>query len=343
MASKNTVLLLFLFTLFTILSAQPSIVDRNVTVSYDGSGDFLTIGEAVESAPSFSSSVYIIYIKKGEYREYVLIPQDKRNLVFIGDGMLETRIIGDRSNSSGFGTQDTATVVVLGNGFIAQDIAIVNTAGPNGNQAVALRTEADRCVFYKCRIEGYQDTLYAKKYNQFYREGDIFGTVDFIFGQSSTILQNCNIYCRMPNRGQSITITADGRDTIDKSTGIVFHNCNILATQELEQEKKNFNSYFGRPWRPYSTSVVMQSFIADFISPEGWLPWNQEDKQTLSTLTYIEYGNWGLGSNINGRVNWTGFKVYNDSKDVLKYTVQYFINGSEWLPSTGVPFVAGLV
>ncbi|XP_026436378.1 probable pectinesterase/pectinesterase inhibitor 39 [Papaver somniferum] len=246
------VLLLFFFSLFTILSAQPSIVDRNVTVSYDGSGNFTTIGEAIESAPSLSTSIYVIYITKGENRENVVIPQHKKNLVFVGDGMLNTKIIGDRSNATGFGTQDTATVVVLGDGFIVQDIAIINAAGPDGNQVVALGTEADRCVFYKCRIEAYQDSLYAKKYNQFYRECDILGTVDFIFGQSSTILQNCNIYCRKPNLGQSITIVADGRDTLNRNTGIVLHNCSVLATPELEALKQDFFSYFGRPWRNYS-------------------------------------------------------------------------------------------
>ncbi|KAI3952192.1 hypothetical protein MKW98_005887 [Papaver atlanticum] len=113
-------------------------------------------------------------------------------------------------------------------------------------------------------VEGYQDSLYAKKYNQFYRECDILGTVDFIFGSSTTFLQNCRIYCRKPNVGQSITITTDGRNSLDMNSGIVLHNCSIIATEELENVKHNFSSYFGR-----------------------WLPWNE----ILSTLTYIEYEN----------------------------------------------------
>ncbi|XP_026419549.1 pectinesterase 2-like [Papaver somniferum] len=226
---------------------------------------------------------------------------------------------------------------------MAHDISIINTAGPNGHQAVALRTEADRCIFYRCRFEGYQDTLYVKRYRQFYRECDIFGTVDFIFGQSTTILQNCNIYDRKPNRGQSITITADGRYGSEKKTGIVLHNCSILATKELDRAKKNFSSYFGRPWRSYSTTVVMQSLIGDFISREGWSPWSKDDNKTLSTLTYIEYKNRGPGAKTKERVKWEGFKVYNNSKDVLKYTVRNFLKGTEWVPSTGVPFTADLV
>ncbi|KAI3855254.1 hypothetical protein MKX03_026112 [Papaver bracteatum] len=340
MAYENMILLICLFTLLKVCSSQSF---HNLTVATDGSGDYRTINEAVEASPSMSRSPYVIRIRKGSYKENVLIPQNKRNLVFRGEGMLTTKIIGHRSNASGYGTQDSATLIVLGDGFMARDIAIVNTAGPNGHQAVALISEADRCVFYRCRFEGYQDTLYAKINRQFYRECDILGTVDFIFGQSTTVLQNCNIYCRRPNQGQSITITADGRDTLKINSEIVLHNCSILASKGLERVKNHFRSYFGRPWRSYSTTIVMQSYIGDFISGEGWLPWSINDNKTLSTLTYIEYRNRGPGAKTKGRVKWGGFKVYNDSKHVLKYTVKNFINGNEWLPSTGVPFTAGLV
>ncbi|KAI3944503.1 hypothetical protein MKW92_046967 [Papaver armeniacum] len=286
MAYENMILPLLLICLFTLLKVCSSKSSYNLTVAIDGSGN-----EAVEASPSISRLPFVIHIRKGSYKENVLIPQNKKNLVFRGDGKLITKIIGHRSNA-----------IVLGDGFMARDIAIVNTAGPNGHQVVALRTEADRCVFYRCRFEGYQDTLYAKRNRQFYRECDILGTVDFIFGQSTTVLQNCNIYCRRPNQGQSIMITADGRNTLKINSGIVLHNCSILASKGLEKVKNHFSSYFGRPWRSYATTVVMQSYIGDFISREGWLPWSINDNKTLSTLTYIEYRNRGPGAKTKRRV-----------------------------------------
>ncbi|KAI3855251.1 hypothetical protein MKX03_026109 [Papaver bracteatum] len=256
------ILLICLFTLLTSCSSQLS---HNLTVMT--SGDYRIISEAVEASPSLRILPYVIHIRKWNYKENVLIPQNKKNLVFRGEGMLTTKIIVYWSNASGFGTQDSATLILLGDGFMARDISIVNTAGPNGHQVVTLTTEADRCVFYI-----------------------------------------------KPNQGQSITIKTDGRDNLKINTGIILHNCNILATQGLERVKKYFSSYFGRPWRSYSTTVVMQSFVGDFISREGWLPWSKDDNKTLSTLTYIEYGNRGPGAKIKGRVNWRGFKVYNNSK-----------------------------
>ncbi|WZY68640.1 hypothetical protein YC2023_000880 [Brassica napus] len=78
--------------------------------------------------------------------------------------------------------------LVSGEGFVAREICIRNTVGPKKGQAVALRVSSDRAVFYRCHIDAYQDTLYAHKYQQFYRECQITGTVDFICGHATAVL-----------------------------------------------------------------------------------------------------------------------------------------------------------
>jgi len=98
---------------------------------------------------------------------------------------------------------------VVGDGFIARDITVQNTAGAANHQAVALRSGSDLSVFYRCSFEGYQDTLYVHSERQFYRECDIYGTVDFIFGNAAVVIQNCNIYPRYPPN-KTNTITAQG-------------------------------------------------------------------------------------------------------------------------------------
>lgn len=76
---------------------------------------------------------------------------------------------------------------VVGDGFITQDITFRNTAGATNHQAVALRSGSDLSVFYRCSFEGYQDTLYVYSDRQFYRECDIYVTVDFIFGDATVV------------------------------------------------------------------------------------------------------------------------------------------------------------
>ncbi|GLT61208.1 hypothetical protein SLA2020_339300 [Shorea laevis] len=122
--------------------------------------------------------------------------------MFIGDGMDATVISGDRNYIDGWTTFRTATFAVSGRGFIARDITFENTAGPEKHQAVALRSDSDLSVFFRCGIKGYQDSLYTHTMRQFYRECRISGTVDFIFGDGTVVFQNCQILAKkgLPNQ-----------------------------------------------------------------------------------------------------------------------------------------------
>ncbi|KAJ6338026.1 hypothetical protein OIU76_007658 [Salix suchowensis] len=126
---------------------------------------------------------------------------------------------------------------VVGDNFIARDMTFRNTAGANNHQAVALRSGSDFSVFYKCSFEGYQDTLYVHSQRQFYRECDIYGTVDFIFGNAAVVFQNCNIYARNPPN-KTNTITAQGRTDPNQNTGISIHNCRVTAASDLKAGPK---------------------------------------------------------------------------------------------------------
>ena len=124
----------------------------------------------------------------------------------------------------------------MGDGFIARDITIRNTAGAANQQVVALRSGSYLSVFYRCSLEGYQDTLYVHSQGQFYRECDIYGTVDFIFGNAAVVLQNCNIYaCYPPN--ETNTLTAQGRTDLNQNTGISIHDCTVKAASDLRRPK----------------------------------------------------------------------------------------------------------
>lgn len=205
---------------------------------------------------------------------------------------------------------------------------------------MALRVGADHAVVYRCEILGYQDTLYVHSLRQFYRECDIYGTVDFIFGNAAVVLQNCNIYSRKPMASQSNTITAQNRKDPNQNTGISIHACKILATPDLEASKGSVQTYLGRPWKMYSRTVYMLSSIGGHVDPRGWLEWNGDF--ALDTLYYGEYMNNGPGAGVGQRVKWPGYQVITSALEASKFTVAKFIYGSSWLPSTGVAFIAGL-
>lgn len=310
-----------------------------ITVASDGSGNFTTISDAIKFAPNNSVDRVIVYVKEGVYYENVDIPSWKTNIVLLGDGSDVTVISGKRSVGDGWTTFRSATVAVSAEGFLARDITFENTAGPEKHQAVALRINADLAAVYRCTILGYQDTLYVHSFRQFYRECDIYGTIDYIFGNAAVIFQGCNIISRMPLRGQFTVITAQSRDTPDEDTGISMQNCSILATEDLYSNMSTVKSYLGRPWMNYSRTVCLESYIDDFIAPEGWTNW--VGTQGLDTLYYGEYENYGPGSDTSSRVSWQGYHVM-DYNDASNFTVSEFITGAEWLDSTAFPYDDGV-
>ncbi|KAF7837602.1 pectinesterase/pectinesterase inhibitor PPE8B-like [Senna tora] len=319
---------------------QATLIVADVVVAADGTGNFTSVTAAVEAAPDYSMRRFVIHIKRGLYLENVVIKKKKWNLVMIGDGIDATVISGNRNFVDGWTTFRTATFAASGRGFIARGITFQNTAGPIKHQAVALRSDSDLSVFFRCGIYGYQDSLYTHTMRQFYRECIIKGTVDFIFGDASVVLQSCQILVRKGLPGQKNTITAQGRKDPNQPTGFSIQFCSINADSELVPFASSTETYLGRPWKTFSRTVFMQSFISQIVMPRGWLEWN--GSLWLDTLYYAEYMNHGPRAGVANRVKWPGFHVFNESSQASEYTVARFIDGNYWLPSTGVTYIDGL-
>ena len=226
-----------------------------------------------------------------------------------------------------------------GEDFWAQDIKIQNKAGAEKQEAVSLRVNADFVALYRCSFIGYKNTLHVHSFRQFYRECDIQGTIDFIFGNAAVVFQSCDIVTRMPMASQFTVITAQSRDSSDENTGISIQNCSIVAANDFHSNSISVKSYLGRPGGAYSQTVYLESNIDDFIDPAGWMQLSidgDDDDQGLDTLYFGEYGNYGPGSSTDNRVTWLGYHVMNII-DALNFTVVEFINGADWLGFTPFP------
>ena len=226
--------------------------------------------------------------------------------------------------------------VVRGHNFMAQHLSFENSAGPQNGQAVAVLDYAKYTVYYDCRFLSFQDTLYSRGQCQFFRECEVYGTVDFIFGDGLAVFQDCNIYARV--RSDEITVTAQSKDRSWWKSGFSFQNCTVTVSPEIASSKDKVKIYLGRPWRQYSTVVFMESFLDDNVRPEGWVLW---EGVPINNLFYAEFNNRGPGADTTHRVNWSTFHVL-DKQLAKNFTVKFFINGSDWLPETHVPFRTGL-
>ncbi|MBA0768567.1 hypothetical protein Gotri_017362 [Gossypium trilobum] len=327
-----------------LLQAKPTDLKPNVVVAKDGSGKYDTITKALAEVPPKSPNRFIIHIKAGTYKEQVLLPKEMTNVMFIGDGPTKTIITNDLNciRDHPLKTFGTATVGVDGAGFMARDIGFENTAGPSGHQAVAFRATCDMVIMFNCHFNGYQDTLYAHKQKQFYRDCLISGTVDFIFGDAASVFQNCLIIARKPGENQNNMITAHGRKFPYTHSAIVLQNCTISGAPDYLPVKDKSKTYLGRPWKALARTIIMQSNIDDIITPEGYSP--MVGTVGLDTGYFVEFQNRGPGAKTEGRVKWPAIKTI-DINEAKKWTPGVFLETEtdKWISQTGTPCYPDMV
>ncbi len=289
-------------------ATSPPAYPSQIIVALDGSGNYTSIQEAINSTRDVSIFRVEIRIKNGRYHEKLNIPSWKTNISLIGESKERTiisyddysgkKVPGgkDQYGRDKFGTFTSYTVLVQGNGFIAENLTIENTAGRVG-QAVALHIEADRVLIKNCRLLGNQDTLYLTKENarQYFLNCDIEGTTDFIFGEAVALFENCVIKS-LVNSYFTAASTQEGQ-----RFGFVFLNCKLIADSAATKV------FLGRPWRPYAKTVFLHCELGSHIVVEGWNEWKGDamfpDKE--KTAYYAEFENTGAGAKTQGRVSWS--------------------------------------
>ena len=307
--------------LITITVLQVSSKGYDFVVDQSGSGDFITVQQAINAVPHVRKHETRILIKKGIYKEKLILASTKTNITVIGEHVTNTILTYDdfasKPNVFGeeMGTSGSSSFYVFGDGFRAENITFENSSGPVG-QAVAVRVDGDQIVFINCRFLGFQDTLYphGDGSRQFYKDCYIEGTTDFIFGWSTAVFEDCEIYSK--NGGHYITAASTNEET---AYGFVFVNC------KLTSDAPDQSVYLGRPWRPYAQTVFIYCEIGAHIKPEGWHNWDKPEAE--KTSFYAEYQSAGKESSVAERVDWS----HQLSEEALaNFSLTKIFNG--WIP-----------
>jgi pectinesterase len=176
----------------------------------------------------------------------------------------------------------------------------------------------DRGIFRNCRFLGYQDTLLPQAGRQYFDRCYIAGAVDFIFGGSAAWFDHCTIH-----------VTAKGyitaaNTTRDQRYGYVFDHAKIDG-------EPNVKTMLGRPWRPWSATVFLNTEMSDAILPAGWNNWNDPARE--KTVRYAEYGSTGPGAGASARVPWARQLT---AAQAAEFTVEKVLGGLDgWNPQTG--------
>ena len=289
-----------------------------IVVSRDGTGNFRTLQEAIESARAFMDYTVTIYVRNGVYKEKVIVPSWVENIDIIGEDRDKTIITyDDHANINKMGTFRTYTVKVEGSDITFKNLTIENNAAQLG-QAVALHTEGDRLKFINCRILGNQDTIYtgAKFTRLYFKDCYIDGTTDFIFGPSTALFENCMIHSK---RNSYVTAASTPKEA---KYGYIFKHCKLTAEPGVDKV------YLGRPWRPYAYTLFIECELGKHIVSAGWHNWGKQSNE--ETARYMEYKNTGEGANASERVAWSKQLTKKEAEAVTVDAI--FRTQSNWNP-----------
>ena len=164
---KKLLLLIALSLSVTVQAAKSYDNPDTIVVARDGTGEFRTIDEAIEVCRAFMDYHKVIYIKKGTYKEKLVIPQWLQNIELCGEDRDKTIITyDDHANINKMGTFRTYTLKVEANDITLKNITIENNSARLG-QAVVLHTEGDRLVFINLYTLIFQGVLHLR-YNRLY-------------------------------------------------------------------------------------------------------------------------------------------------------------------------------
>lgn len=332
------------FVPFPALKSAPRLavdippVDKTLYVAADGTGDYYSIQRAIDVAPSGGA---VISVAPGTYHEVLTINKHNIKLRSPYRDAAKTVVVADRSAGTAGSTLESATVNVLADDFLAENISFTNDFNrthpqlPQGSQAVALLVRGDRGIFQNVRILGHQDTLYAgggeclgqgadracRPARQYFDRCFIEGNVDFIFGDGKSVFDHCIIRSNPHSVG---FITAQSKSYAKQDSGFVFHDCHVVAAFSVE------NVYLGRPWRPYATVVYLNTRMDAPIVPAGWREWHPNETQYLPTAFFAEYHSSGPGADPSQRQS---YAVQLTREQAEEFEPENFLRGSDgWNP-----------
>jgi pectinesterase len=263
-----------------------------------------------------------IEIAPGVYHERVIVTQNHTNITLVGMGKSPADVVITNSLNAkqAGGTFFTETVEINGDGFEADNLTFENTAGNTG-QAVAAAVRADRAVFKNCRFLGHQDTLFADYGRQYYVDSYIEGGVDFIFGNATAVFDHTELHANGPGY-----LTAQSRTSPEQTTGYVIIDSKVTSGIPAGAPRDTVG--LGRPWRPFSRVVYIDTELPADVIPGGWSAWGRTNETPQAY--YAEFESKGPGANVAARVAWSHQLT---AREAARYRPRVFLAGKDhWNP-----------
>jgi len=279
-----------------------------ITVGLDGTGDFATIQGASDWIPQNNTLRRTIRVKPGVYRDSAYFAQNRNFVTLAGDAtdrkavqfihLYAAEVYGDGARSLGTLRIDSNDVSVrdmtIDNGaYVAQPNLAGTFAPPAPAFAGPINTVATtgkRLVFDNVLMKGGQDTLYTITGIAYFHNCEIWGSVDFIYGEALGVFNNCDIV-QIRSTGGPIGAPST---LLAQPYGEVFLNCRFpraLVADGYPYDVGINNTTFMRPWRQDGATAVINCQLGTHISTKGWGEWGSREVTCRSR----EYGSTIIG------------------------------------------------
>lgn len=242
---------------------------------------YATISAAVAAAQAGDT----ISIANGTYNEQVVVGRSQHNLTFIGAS--QTGVILQA------GTNQTA-MVINGTNILVETMTIRNTVNQGSTSCHAVLLYGGQIEFYRCYINGWQDTLGVWYGPYYFSYCEIRGEEDFIYSGGPAYFSVCNI------RQMNTTGGCNSAPSTPQGTpfGIVFNDCTVCRSANVN----NNSSTLMRPWYPYGETAYINCSMDSHITATAW-----DDNGHASTARGAEYGSKTLSGatiNLSTRPSW---------------------------------------
>jgi len=247
------------FAILAVLALPALATTRSVPSSYS----------TIQAAVTAASSGDTISIASGTYTETVTIHNTKSNLTFIGAS--QTGVILQSGTN-------TTTLTIHGTGITFEYMTIANTLQNGSTTSHAVYVDSKRVEFYRCYINGWQDTFAIWDNAVVYCSlCEIRGCVDFIYSGGTAFFSSCNIKQIRSTGGVNCAPS-----TPSSARGFVFSSCTINRASDVATN----TSTLMRPWGAYGETAYINCSMDTHITAAGWSGWDGRE----STCRAAEYG-----------------------------------------------------
>ncbi|MFG6687087.1 pectinesterase family protein [Mariniflexile sp. HNIBRBA6329] len=326
---------------FTTLD-KPTVTKRAYDFIVGVDGDFAAALTAADAAKNSGNRFYIFF-PNGDYdlgtttgdatqQTFISLP----NISFIGQSTEGVTLFNNPTQAQE-GIDKTPTINFTSNAdnIYMQDLTLLNKMdyrlGIPEKRAVALRHQGDKNIFKNIRLLSNQDTYFTGAGRTYWENGEIHGTVDYIFGDGDIFFNDCLMY--MENRasggGGIVTAAATSSDW-----GYVFSNCTIDGDAQ-----QNGIYGLGRPWNNAPKVVYINTTMNILPTAGAW-----GDPMNVVPFRFAEYNSLsssGIEVDLSQRrTDYTKdatsvtLDPTLDESEAAQYTIENVLGGSDtWQPT----------